>query len=102
MIPEEDLPEPSPKHLNEAYEELSKPAFSVWIRLMTIPRIERLTGRTSLSKTLRLSVSQLNRILVELQNKGYVGLLRKPGKKATEIALLRVAMFFEPADFVYY
>lgn len=68
--------------IEEAYNDLSRNAFAIWIRLMVTPERELEAGRKALARSFGCSVSAFNRTIRELKLKGYVDLV--PQAKAGE------------------
>lgn len=56
----------------DAYEALSCPAFSIWIRMHTLAPNQLAMGRAKLAKALSYSNDRFNVIMRELFHKGYV------------------------------
>lgn len=55
-----------------AYIDLTRPAFAVWIRLMTLTTDQHQRGRDYLSKQLGYSEPRASQIFKELCRKGYI------------------------------
>lgn len=88
--------------LDKAYQELTRDAFAVWIRMMIIPEIELKTlGIKKLAKIFKYSRPGLYSILKELQNGGYIRIesAQKTGY-TTKIYIERKAMILGGNHFI--
>jgi len=89
-----------PATITEAFKELSKSAFAVWIRLMMVPE-KQLVNRIEMAKLLEYSPAQCNSILRELKQKGYLKMIR--GSKVgdpTRFVIKRRAIIAGPNQFL--
>jgi hypothetical protein len=62
----------TPVSIPDAYQELSRGAFAVWVRMALVPDEDLAKGRAALARTCGYSPAQMNRVLAELQRKKYV------------------------------
>lgn len=78
-----------PVRIEEAYSELSRNAFAVWMRLVVMEP-DQLRGRYEIARLLGYSPGRSNQVLMELKRKGYISFITH-GKpfKPTEIFIER-------------
>jgi hypothetical protein len=79
-----------PVYTEEAYGELSRSAFAVWIRLMTLTGDQLREGIGSVSRRLGYSPKGGRAVLSELELAGYVGFVNEGTRQ--HVVLLRKAM----------
>jgi len=82
-------PNEGPCGLVEAYEQLSRPAFSVWIRLSVADPHELRQGRARLSRFLGYSRRQGDELLRELERTGFITFLPHGPWRRTVIVIVR-------------
>ncbi len=63
-----------PIGIPQAYAELSRGAFSVWIRMSHIADEDMAKGRRAIAEICGYSQAQMNRILTELRRKKYIAI----------------------------
>lgn len=80
-----------PVGLAEAYTELSKSAFSVWIRLNSMTQKELRSGKSVLCKILGYKSERGISVLEELERSGYIGFVVTEYRKARAVVILRRA-----------
>ena len=92
--------ETKPVKIEVAYHELTKQAFSAWIRLMIVPEKE-LVGRAKIAKILEYATSNSNVILRELKWKKYIDWIpaNRPSLKG-KLLLLKRALISGPTHFI--
>jgi hypothetical protein len=73
--------------IEQAYDELTREAFSVWIRLMVVSSSDLRNGKKDLSKICNYSLNRFYTIMKELYNKGYVSYI-KPSRLGTKHTVL--------------
>jgi predicted transcriptional regulator len=73
----------------QAYDELSREAFSVWMRLMVMSNNELQIGKKNLSKVCNYSLNRFYSIMKELYNKGYVAYVKHKRLGTKHIILLK-------------
>jgi len=87
--------------IEQAYDELTKPGFAVWMRLMVTPRHHLSSGRERLATLMGYSRGRFDYILKELYNKGYIGLEKNAMVgKPTSIVLARRAILAGRSHFI--
>ncbi len=74
--------------LSQAFDELTAQAFALWLRIAG-EREACSEGRRALALVTRYSQRRIGEILQELENKGYVGFVRRPGATADGIVIHR-------------
>ena len=77
-----------PIRIAEAYEELTRQGFAVWMRLV-IMEYNELSNRKVLAKVLGYSVARSNQILRELKRKGYISFIVGASWEPTEVVIER-------------
>lgn len=82
-------PNEGPCPLAEAYEQLSRPAFAIWIRMSVAPRADLRMGRAKLSSLLGYSRRQGDELLRELDRKGFVACIAHGPYRRTVIVIVR-------------
>lgn len=88
-----------PATIEEAYAELSVPAFAVWIRLqMATPK--QLLGRAKIAKIIDYSSAQSDTILRELKYKGYIQMIANGQGKPSQLVIQRRTILSGPSSFV--
>lgn len=92
--------EPAPFPLDDAWGELGRDAFAVWVRLMLVPSRKLCGGRNVLAEHLQMAPRTLSRFLYELRNKGYLRLIRSHESGRLEVHILRRALIVGPTAFV--
>jgi hypothetical protein len=85
----EMFPGEGPCSLIEAYEELSRPAFAIWIRMAVAEHDDLRAGRTKLTALLGYSRRQGNELLKELERKGFVTFLPGGRWRKTIVVIAR-------------
>ena len=85
--------------IEEAYDELTHQAFSVWIRLM-LAKPYQLTGRAKTARMLNHSVSQFNAILRELKFKGYIKVTPQGRGRKTKLDIVLRPILSGPTGFI--
>lgn len=93
------IPIDEPTTIQTAYKELSKTAFSVWIRLMVADEKE-LIGRDNIEEAIGFSQMQTTRILQELRRKGYVESIRKGNHGKVNLRVRRRALLSGKNSFI--
>ena len=90
-----------PATIEEAFKELSRRAFAVWIRMMVTPP-DKLRGLARMSKMLGCSSRNLRTVLTELRFKNFIELVRlKEGRRGfLEVKLTRRAMLVGADHFI--
>jgi hypothetical protein len=83
-----EYPGQGPATIQQAYEELSAQSFAVWIRMHGEHQAME-TGRSALAKILKYSVRRFSDLLNELERKGYVSFVRRPGAEPDGVILNR-------------
>jgi hypothetical protein len=71
-----DFPKMGNVDLAQAFEELSAPAFALWLRISGEREALRL-GRPELARLTKYSRRRVCELLAELEHKGYVALVRR-------------------------
>lgn len=74
--------------IDEAYRELTRQAFAVWVRLMTIPHEELEKGQTNLARILGFKFPQKIAPVKELARKGYIKTI-KNGCRPMKIVIIK-------------
>lgn len=74
--------------LGKAFDELTAQAFAVWLRIAG-EREACAEGRRALAEITSYSQRRVGEILQELENKGYVSFVRRPGASADGIIIHR-------------
>lgn len=82
-------PDEGPCPLADAYEELTRAAFAIWIRMSVAGRGELRMGRGKLSRMLGYSRRQGDELLRELERKGFVGFIPHGPYRRTVVVILR-------------
>jgi hypothetical protein len=85
----ERYPNEGPCGLAEAYDQLTKPAFAIWIRMAVAERPELRAGRAKLSRLLGYSRRQGDELLRELERKGFVAFIPHGPWRRTVVVLVR-------------
>jgi hypothetical protein len=85
----EQYPDEGPCPLAEAYGQLSRPAFAIWIRMSVAPRAELRIGRAKLSRLLGYSRRQGDELLRELERKGFVTFIAHGPYRRTVVVITR-------------
>ena len=75
--------------INQAYSELSRSAFAVWIRLMAEPPDVLKLGKAHLAGLLGYGLRRTDEVLTELRRKGYIGVIRPEGVAAPLTIVIR-------------
>lgn len=79
--------------LPEAYRELTKTAFAVWVLLHTMTEAELSAGRKVIASALGKTTSSANDVFRELRRKGFVGIVRSDeDRRLAKITLKRRAI----------
>lgn len=93
------LEEPvQPISIELAFQLLSRQAFALWIRLMTVAPVDLRSGRTHLAATVELPRRVVNRYLRELCDKEFVKFRARRGT-FTRIIPLLVPLLTQPHHF---
>ncbi len=82
-------PNEGPCGLAEAYEQLTRAAFAVWIRMSVAERSELRMGRGKLSRLLGYSRRQGDEVLRELERKGFVAFIPHGPWRRTIVVVVR-------------
>jgi hypothetical protein len=85
----ERYPDEGPCGLAEAYEQLSRGAYAIWLRMSVADRAELRMGRGRLSKLLGYSRRQGDELLRELERKGFVMFVPHGPWRRTIIVIVR-------------
>lgn len=85
----ERYPNEGPCALADAYQELTRAAFAIWIRIAVAERSELRVGRARLSRMLGYSRRQGDELLRELERKGFIALLPSGPWRRTVVVLMR-------------
>lgn len=96
----ETYTEEGPIDIIDAYQELSKSAFAVWIRLSVSSQEQLGSGRKNLSKILGYSYNRSNAVLYELEKKGFVVYLPGGPWKKTKFKVIRKPLLRRGHGFV--
>jgi hypothetical protein len=83
------FPDEGPCGLAEAYDQLTRGAFAIWIRMAVAERRELRVGRAKLSLMLGYSRRQGDELLRELERKGFVAFLPHGPWRRTVVVLTR-------------
>jgi len=94
----EEYPGNGDLSLADAYKELSRTAFAVWVRLMASSEEELGMGRRKLAIHLDYGKNQCNVLLRELRDKGFISMIPQPGR-ITRFAIERRAIITNRANF---
>ncbi len=83
-----DYPGMGNVELSEAFEELTAPAFALWLRISGEREALRL-GRPELARLTKYSARRLRELLQELEHKGYVALVQRPAPTPAGVLIQR-------------
>lgn len=83
------FPDEGPCGLAEAYDQLTRGAFAIWIRMAVAERRELRVGRAKLSLMLGYSRRQGDELLRELERKGFVAFIPHGPWRRTVVVLVR-------------
>jgi hypothetical protein len=86
--------------IEEAFEDLSRPAFCIWIRMHTMTPNQLAMGRAKIAKVFRYSPDRSTVILRELFHKGYIVPESRGHFKSTTFHLTKRASIRGSAYFV--
>lgn len=85
----EFYPDEGPCPLAQAYEELTRSAFAIWIRMSVAGKGELRMGRGKLSRMLGYSRRQGDELLRELERKGFVAFIPHGPYRRTVVVVVR-------------
>lgn len=94
------FPNEGPCDITEAYDQLSRNAFAVWIRLSVAEQEELRSGRTNLAERIGYSTRQCNEVLRELDRKGFITFLPEGPWRRTTIVVTRKPLLQRGHGFV--
>jgi len=83
------FPDEGPCPLAEAYDELTRAAFAIWIRMSVADRGELRMGRGKLARMLGYSRRQGDELLRELERKGFVAFIPHGPYRRTVVVIVR-------------
>ena len=95
------LPEPEAVSIDQAFEELKRSSFALWIRMMTLSPSDMAAGRLHLARELGWSRDSFNVHVRDLVENGYIELRPSPGYP-TKLVLLKVPSMPMPNYFIKY
>ena len=75
--------------IEQAYDELSREALCIWMRLMVMSPNELQSGKKALSKVCNYSLNRFYSIMKELYNKGYVSYVKHKRLGTKHVILLK-------------
>ncbi len=94
-----DFPGMGNVDLVTAFEELSAPAFAVWLRISGEREALRM-GREELARRTKYSRRRLSELLEELEHKGYVGLVKRDPPMPAGVVIHRRCVIGPRSGFV--
>lgn len=81
--------------IEQAYDELSREAFAVWMRLMIMSNKDLQRGKKYLSKLCNYSLNRFYAIMKELYNKTYVSYVKTSRLGSAHIVVLKKRALIE-------